>query len=284
MAAKLPNAKLDDAIERYTRGDPINEITEVCGISRTSLYREASRRNVTRPAIEIDLAILRAAYESGASPNELARRFGISRFTVTDRLEKAGVQLRDASEANRLRWTRMTESERAQQVQAAHAATKDGPLTERSVLLRALTFEYQRAPSALEVGLTDVLRGLGLTVHPQRAVGPYNIDIAIAPVAVEVFGGGWHGYGRHADRAPERFEYLADCGWAAYVVWSLRAAPLNPTRIAEDIASYVEVCRSEPAGGRRYRVVRGDGELASEGRLNGDYRPVVEPPRHGLNR
>ena len=87
----------------------------------------------------------------------------------------------------------------------------------------------------------------GITFVPQRAVAQYNIDLAIGDsIAVEVFGGGWHGYGRHAARFEERTRYLLSHGWHQVVIW------INPRRkdglnIAFDqLMDFVQMLQREP--------------------------------------
>jgi hypothetical protein len=97
----------------------------------------------------------------------------------------------------------------------------------------------------------------------QKAVGPYNIDIAAKPIAVEIFGGHWHGSGRHVARAPKRFRYLLDQGWPFVIVWAdARHAPLTPDA-AQYIVTFAEFVRSHPTARREYRVIWGTGEEAT---------------------
>ena len=119
----------------------------------------------------------------------------------------------------------------------------------------------------------------GLDVIPQKAIGPYNVDLASGTVAVEVFGGGWHGYGRHRRRAPERLRYILDEGWNLMVIWIIarRRAPLHAAA-ADYVASFVELASGDPSIRGQHRVVWGDGqEVASVG-FNIDDLSAI-PPR-----
>lgn len=111
----------------------------------------------------------------------------------------------------------------------------------------------------------------GVETTLQKAIGPYNADLAAYPVAVEIFGGNWHARGRHAARFPDRVRYFLDQGWNLVIVWVLdrrrwqSAIPLTPAA-ADYIASFVQLTRRDPSTRGQYRVIWGDGkEAATDG-------------------
>ena len=105
----------------------------------------------------------------------------------------------------------------------------------------------------------------GLDVTPQRAIGPYNLDIAVnAPlIAVEIYGGKWHSTGTHRIRHFERCKYLLDLGWNVVIVWvdGLR----YPLDIGADnyIVAFVEQLRRAPTVRGQYRVILGNGRTCA---------------------
>jgi len=276
---KAPHPNLDDAVARYASGQPLHEVLGTTGVSKTVLYRALRKRNLVqqRDRRSVNVGALISAYGHGASVAELARRFEVSRHLVVERLADNGIVPRSRSESSTIRWSQMGEGQRKAQGAGAHEAVRGRGRLERERRFRALTREWKYRQNRPERALTAALHALGLAPHPERAVGRYNVDIAVPPVAVEIFGGRFHSAPHHTRRLRERLEYLFDQGWALYIVWDLAEAPLAPAQIAQDVAAYVQVCRSEPPGGRRYRVVRGDGQLVAEGRDEGDDGPFVKP-------
>src|SRR5690606_37643437 len=110
------------------------------------------------------------------------------------------------------------------------------------------------------------------------AIGPYNCDLAVHPVAVEVFGGGWHWHGAHYARAEERFRYIMNEGWyvLVVVVGFNGRFPLTPA-VGDYVASEIERARRDPSLVGQYRVVWGAGEFSTGGRLEDDHFSI-EPP------
>ena len=71
--------------------------------------------------------------------------------------------------------------------------------------------------------LDEMLQAFGHHPVPQKAIGPYNVDLAVGSVAVEVLGGEWHGY---KPRHRERTEQILDAGWSMVFVWDTPTYPL----------------------------------------------------------
>jgi hypothetical protein len=113
---------------------------------------------------------------------------------------------------------------------------------------------------------------------PCKAIGPYNVDIALAPIAVEVFGGAWHGGGRAAARWPKRIRYLLDEQWHVVVVWVEHARDPLTIGAAEYVVALRDQLRRNPALVGQYRVIRGSGKEIIRGCANDDHFPV-KPPR-----
>ena len=216
--------------------------------------------------IEIpDLDNLIDFYLSGVSEKEVAERAGVNRWTFRKRLEERGIAPRGRSESMSVRMSRASREERLRLTAAAHDAVRGKPLPLEQVCKRAAGKERTGAhivPS--ERQLAEQIEAMGLSVTLQKAVGPYNIDVAVEapPIAVEVFGGNWHAGGRHRARFRERTEYLLDRGWSVVVIWvDGRRYPLG-VRAAQYVVSLAKGIRSDPSGRCKYRVILGDGQPA----------------------
>lgn len=281
MTPPLPHPNLDEAIEAYVGGESLHALLQRTGVSKTVLYRALRRGGMIqqRNLRDVDSAGIIAAYGTGASVAELSRQFEVSRHTIVERLRTAGITPRGRSESGRLVWSQREDTSRSDQVAAANDATRGRVHTLRERGFAALTREHRGTMNRPERALYAALTAIGLTAQPQRAVGPYNLDFAIPPVAVEIFGTRFHSEGTAIRRLAQRIPYILDAGWALHVTWISEDVVLDPRLIAEDIHAFTEICRSEPAGGGRYRVVWGDGQLAAAGRTDGDHRPFM-PPSH----
>jgi very-short-patch-repair endonuclease len=166
------------------------------------------------------------AYLAGESVLALASRYGVSRQVVNRHLRLAGVKQRNSQEAALLRASRMTPIERKRQAVAAHAAKRGKRESEEQRERVALSREANGAGiSDTERTIMEWLAEAGITALPQKAVGRYNIDLAIDGLAVEVLGGGWHSSKKaHANRTA----YLLDRGWRVLFLWTERRHSATP--------------------------------------------------------
>lgn len=230
--------------------------------------------------IEIpNLDNLLCRYLAGEPEQKLATECGVSRWTFRQRLLEAGIAPRNVSQSMYIRWQNATPSQRAAMVAPAHDAVRGLRRTVDDLTKRALGKEARigNAP-VVETTLLRLLLDNGLAVTHQKAIGPYNVDIAIntPPIAVELFGGGWHAYGRHKARHIKRCEYLLDHGWAIVVIWlDARRYPFG-IGCVDYILSFTQSLRHDKALGRQYRVILGNGDVAPIGKSYLNTASIVE--------
>jgi very-short-patch-repair endonuclease len=221
--------------------------------------------------LNLDTDNLVRLYQEGWSENRLAKHLGVSRPVIRRRLLESGVHIRSQSEAEALKWSLMTPEQRARQVEAAHKAARGRPKTIEEKLKLATTRYRLGHMSSYEVIFANMLGRLGLAVIPQAPCGPYNIDLAVGPIAVEIFGGGFHMSGRHLARAHERAKYLFDAGWHILAIWvDKRRYPLT-IHAAEYLATWLKELRRDPPPIGQYRVIRGNGEPVALGSANDNH-------------
>ena len=108
------------------------------------------------------------------------------------------------------------------------------------------------------------LKARGIPVTLEKAVGTYNIDIALdeLPIAVEIQGGGWHACGRHGARLGERRKYILGSGWHLMEIWARRSNCLCVESVADKVISLANSVRGLDAIPRQHWVLRGDGSTA----------------------
>jgi len=208
-------------------------------------------------------------YRLGESENKLASEAGINRWTFRQRLIKAGITPRGQSESERAKWASMTPDQRAAQTSASHDAARGRKIGIDELGRNALGRETSKKGSIfIEYWLAMRFADLGYSTIQQKAVGKYNIDVAIncPPVAVEIFGGSWHSTGKHAAKFHERTKYLFDAGWSVVIVWvDGRRYPIDIGAVNR-INILAQDIRRDPSARRQYLVILG----------NGDNAPVIK--------
>ena len=200
-------------------------------------------------------------YLAGEPEYKIAESLGVSRPVIERRLVEAGIRKRTPSEVTKLAMQRLSPAERQRLVSAAHAAVRGVTQSEEHRCKIAITRE--RKQTGVERGerlLAEKLRNFGLATTFQKAVGRYNIDIAIheGSIAVEIFGGGWHGHGRHAARFRKRCDYLLNHGWLPVIIWVTKNFPLERPAV-DYLISLSKIASRDKSLRRQERVLRGDG-------------------------
>lgn len=210
-------------------------------------------------------------YAAGDSIKAMATDLGVTRSYLGKVLDEAGATRRDQAEANRVMMATRTAEENRANAASAHEAVRGRTRSLEELAKAAATRErLQTHVSEHELQLADELRRRGLDVVPQKAVGPYNVDVATGSVAVEVFGGGWHAYGAHRKRTPKRLRYILDQGWNLVIIWaSLERWPIGPGA-CEYVVAFDQLTRSDPSIRGEYRVIWGDGQDATRPGLDVD--------------
>ena len=233
---------------------------------------------MTRIPVPADLDYLVERYERGESVKAIATDLGMTRANLTRFLRMNGVKLRDSAEANRVMAARRTPEENARNAEAAHAAVRGTRQTAEHRARIAQAKHGMPSGSALEMLYAEWLSDLQ-PVH-QFAVGPYNCDLMIEPVAVEINGGHWHAHGHHAARAQSRAQYILDQGYNIVFVWVTSRTGGARVESADYIRSFVQQTRLDPALRGQYRMVWGDGQVTTAGGTN-VYELSRVPPRSG---
>jgi hypothetical protein len=235
------------------------------GVWRTRAQNEVLiQRARVRDRVTIDTEAMLAEYVGGQSINACAAKYGCSTTMITRRIRDAGVARRDQAESNRLMMAGRTPEENSRNVRAAHDAVRGVPQTmEHRVKIAKSVASRGDYGSPYEGVLARAIANHGLVVTPQAAVGPYNVDLRVGSVAVEVFGGSWHRYGRQRARFPERSRYLLNAGLRLIVVWCNTTNHLLTVRGADEVVAFIQQAGVDPANRGQYRMIWGGGEPAS---------------------
>ncbi|WP_208539468.1 hypothetical protein, partial [Pseudomonas aeruginosa] len=166
---------------------------------------------------------------------------------------------------------------------AARRAVTQAALSVRRGQIESDEIRAKKAAAQREdrVGMfeAEVIKALlerGVHAEGQRAIGPYNMDIALdePSVAVEIYS--IHPTKERMARLHQRAEYILDTGTSMLVVqvtYPRRIFDLSA--VCEKIISFHDFVRRNKALAGHYGVIRGNGEHAptSSHKLNG--RPLI---------
>lgn len=245
---------LDHAISLYNSGKSCSEVAQAVGVSLGIVYDRMRKAGVTfrngssasrkiRPERRTqipDLEALIKRYEAGETLQGIAESTGYHEMVLAKRFRERGIAIR-----SRFAYPTNTAP--------AHAAKRGKPNSLDAKLRAAQTRERRILhASEYEYRFAGWMREAGFEIVQQKAVGKYNIDIAVCepPIAVEILGGG---YGRAAKAArPQRTEYLINHGW--HVIFISRGT-IMPESV-EHIVAFADLLRRDPPPPRQYRMMR----------------------------
>lgn len=267
-------------IELHRTGMQVPAMSKALGLSVNTIYRRLSALglplNRQRTWRDLDGESIAREYRDGISVLELATAHNIARASIELVLADQGVTKRTAGEQMLILNSKRTPEQRKAQAAAAHEAKRGRPNSEEA-LERAAIARYR--DSSGNVGPSELLMARwltdrGLPVDAQIPVGKYNCDIGVGDrFAVELFGGNWHATGTHAQREPERAEYIMGRGISLCYVWDQRRCRLQEAA-ADQVVSYFQLACLDPSPVGQYWVVRGDGQLLATGRGQLDHGAI----------
>lgn len=273
---------INDLLKLYNSGMSGEQLANHFGVGKTTICRRLAEIGIHIERVRgIDIQKLIRLYNSGMSINQLARRFHTTRRTIDKRLKDNGIVTRTPSEAMYVRMRQTTAEERARMVKAAHAAARGRRQSFEELCRHSAGREaVAKSGSRIEEICRNELELRGFGTVPQKAIGPYNIDIALTeyPIAVEIFGGNWHASGDHAVRFKERVKYILDSGWHIVIIWVIRDYPLEVGAI-DYIVSLAELISSGEAERCQEHMIRGDGQFHAIGYYKLHDIPVKPGPQ-----
>lgn len=291
MTRKTSNININNAVKDYIAGDSCKVAAIRWNTSEKSLSNYLKANGLFRSKSEIAKikgvkisansgnkitmpeSDIIALYESGVAEWTIAKQFNVSRQVIKRILVNNNITRRTQSEANRLFQDSRTPTEKHAAIANAQEWTRGKKLPYEHLCNSAKSIERSKANvSPSEKFLFDLLLDRGVVTIPQKAVGKYNIDLAVFPVAIEIFGGGWHA---SKPKHIERTRYLLNNGWNVVFVWAnIIRNPLS-AGVADYIVTFLDELSSNPSSISQYRVLRGDGKELSRGSMNDDNISVV---------
>ena len=280
MTRKVPPEQLAHARHLYESGLSIAAVAEALAIPFATaqgwlyrsgvLMRESSTGSHTA-SLKRHSGIVNAVvnrYTAGDSEKSLAAEFSVSRAVIRRILVREGIRPRGRSESMYLRMEHTPADERRALTTAAHAFNrgrrKSADWLARQAIGKQITL--CRVGNGEDI-FAEWLRQRGLESIPQLAVSKYNLDLAIAPVAVEIHVSPANPLA--IPRIRQRVKDLTELGWHIIYVWVTKSHFLSE-RAADDVVAFLQVAKSDPSSIGQYRVIRGSGQFVTSGRDNLD--------------
>ncbi len=217
-------------------------------------------------------------HKAGESVNQASKRLGVGRFVVDRFFREAGFITRSLKDANSTRYLHISQEKRRSMTAAAHNSVRGKRQTYEHRVKIAKARELRATPIGTERKMISLLKRRGFACVPQKAIGPYNVDIALTElsIAVEIFGGHWHTGGRHAARFRKRTDEILDAGWAVIIVWVIpkKGCPLTGGS-ADEILALSKRMRRDKTLRSQEIVISGNGKFPAAGHNKSDGRPIV---------
>lgn len=270
MPRKVTDLDRDHMVERYLAGEGPTAVARATGFTKGQVEHALDIRGIPRrsrqaaalarfdrgdhPRLRTDLPAetIVDQYQAGRSLKSLGHEFGVTQRVITRILGEAGVRLRTPSEARQL-------------IDRTAAGERSAEGVERNVA----------KVGAFEEAIYRTLVDGGEVAHQQHAVDQRNIDIAIAPVAVEIWLSSSLPFNDPYCR--ERIEHLAGRGWwCLYILIPRRSRALHLPSVVEHTVMFRQFAQANPAALREHRVIRGTGQLVARAQTNGDPLTVIE--------
>lgn len=221
--------------------------------------------NGTFSRIDLPIEIISRLYNSGLSELALAKQFFVSRGAIRQRLIETGTRIRGQSDAELLKWSKMSEQQRLYQVKAAHDAVRGTKYSREVGVKKALMRQQSPFLSPLEQQLLNVFTQCGIKVVPQFALEIYSIDFAIPEIklAIEVDGGNWHDSPAKRSHDTGKEVLLSNRNWKLIRVRIDKGTLIIRTNIESiDHAKVLQTICSDPSLWRENSVVTSEPNIA----------------------
>lgn len=244
---------------RVIRRRAIMYYESVCGIIIAGSLEVV---DMPRKRLLVNLNDAVRRYRRGEGLKSIAHDLGVGEHRLRQDFLNEGVEIRNRSAAGKVVWEMMSPNQKRKQVLAAHKSVRGKEKTpgqkHRAALGRAKRLQETQAFVGRYEGLLKVmLESRGFKPVSQQAVGGYNLDLGIAPVAVEIHVATNNplSEGRYRKRA----KYLARRNWFTVYVWITAAHPFGE-HAADKIVSLLYAIKRNPSSVRKNIVIRGSGE------------------------
>lgn len=281
---------IDNVRQAYIDGMSLSEIENRFNISqgrinyairdiRGSLADGVRRKFIRDNKIHFEKVI--KLFNDGFSVNKIHKTVGIQRSTVNRILEINGMEPRSRSDAEKLKWSQMSEKQRKNQVKAAHKRCDEIGYTH----LKNKSNEHlhktalNRFISHSEVGISENnfakwIMAKNLPCVQQAPIRGYNIDALVGNIAVEIHNSTTAPH--FEDTKVRRIKYLLNSGF--YVLYiKIQSSPLI-IAAADYTEAFFNFASSNKSTFTEYRMIRGNGDFMTAMRFDGNHLSDIPSP------
>lgn len=263
MARKISTTIIDNAANLVRNGFLVKDAAKEIGINAATLSKKFKEIGFKPPhnrggsnKINLPVDDIQSMYEDGQSENAISKHFGVSRNVIRKRFLELGINPRSQSESEKLKWRQMDEKTRSNQVKNAHDAVRGSVKTMASKISLAKAREklkYDHLIGFGELEFCELLTNRGIDFTHQKAIGPYNVDVAIGNIAVELTGY----LGRYTMFNPKEINRSAKLLESGYHVLGVEFDSIDTLiHCADEIISYINLASRLKPLDRQYWVIR----------------------------
>jgi len=253
MADRLPLDPHEVARLR-AQGLTRKQVAHALGVSYQTVTRRLRETGIPLPGNrlrDITPEMVKDLYVT-LSEKQIADQLGVGRDVIRRRLLEAGITPRNRSEVMFHRMAATTAEERRRLAKAAHDAVRGVRRSEDELIKRAQA--QTRRIGEGEHTLLQLLEQRGVAPIHQMPVYKYNVDLAIPPVAVEVFRDAANPALRGAHQS--KAKYLLDHHWAIVWVWITSEGEIDETTADQVIAIFKRTRRTPTLFGEEWVIGR----------------------------
>lgn len=223
-----------------------------------------------------------ALYNHGIGLRGVCERLDIPIVKLTAEFKRQGVKIRTQSEQESIKWSLMSDTQRANQVRSCHIATKDIIPSEETLEKTAKTRENTLNIRTSDYE-TDIIARLPFdNIIRQKAIGAYNIDFTIGNIAVEINGGNFHRFGAHADRHAKRSKKIFDSGFSIIFIYVDKNTSIS--YVSNELIRLVNELSIDKTSVGKYWVIWSTLKHISTGCFESIDRALILPTRNERNR
>lgn len=283
MPRKINDDIINNSIRLLDDGLTLKDVGQIVGFHPDNLSKHIRLRGIStnrskgrKPHnfLNIDTNSIISAYKSGESELSISKRLGFSRNVIRNRLVSNGIEIRDGSEANFLRFQNYSKEQRHDIVKKAQSVWIKQVKQRTPDIMKKVARARCKRIGLGERYMCETLTENGINYTTKKACGIYNIDITIGTIAVEI--ARYRIKSGKSKRFGERFKYISDHGYTFIYI-----SFMNMRQLIAQIDNIIRIIKetdSLPPSKRKNLVIRCCSNCSSRFRNNkGQFASIPTP-------
>lgn len=269
MPRKIEIDNINDLIKIYKSGETINGISRIYGYPIDIIHKRFREKGIKpRSASEsvwfdVNIKKIVREYLCGKSLKKISTEIGISRPAIIDKFKSIDVAIRGRSAAEIIKWQTLKKNRSLieRQCSAAWDSVRNKKRSYAELCKRAKAHEEKLDRIfTFENDIAKILQNDGVNIIQQKAVGAYNVDIAIKerPVAIEIVCCCPSIFKKTKQR--ERLKYFLNKNWFVIFVFCC-GYKINFRHVRKHLLSLLQESSVDNSFIGKYGVVWGNGKM-----------------------